>query len=243
MEATIGSWRIEVQRIPLSQPELVGMYDRAATHWHRSVHRLGYGRAYAALLASLEREGELDGIATGEVLDCGIGTGALSLALAEAGPRPARLHGIDTAPRMLEEARRNLRRAGLDAGLQLRDVRDLPFDDGRFAMVMCAHTLEHLPDPEAGLREMLRVLRPGALLLLIATRRGVVGACMHLRWRNACLRPSALERMATGVGLAEVRILPLDGAPRGCGGSSLVLLGRKPDRRVDETVRAGGSTG
>jgi demethylmenaquinone methyltransferase/2-methoxy-6-polyprenyl-1,4-benzoquinol methylase len=243
MEATIGSWRIEVQRIPLTQPELVGMYDRAATRWHRSVRRLGYGRAYATLLAKLGRGGELDGIATGEVLDCGIGTGALSLALAEAGLRPARLHGIDTAPRMLEEARRVLQGAGLNAGLQRRDMRELPFDDGRFALVMCAHALEHLPDPEAGLQEMFRVLRPGALLLLIATRRGVLGACVHLRWRNACLRPSAMERMAAGVGLTRVRVFPLDGAPRGCGGSSLVLVGRKPDGRTDRSGRGDGASG
>jgi demethylmenaquinone methyltransferase/2-methoxy-6-polyprenyl-1,4-benzoquinol methylase len=243
MEATIGSWRIEVQRIPLSQPELVGMYDRAATHWHRSVRRLGYGRAYAALLATLGREGELDGVATGEVLDCGIGTGTLSLALAEVGLHPALLHGIDTAPRMLEEARSILRGAGLNAVLQRRDIRELPFDDSRFALVMCAHALEHLPDPEAGLREMLRVLRPGALLLLIATRRGVLGACVHLRWRNACLSPSAMERMAAGVGLTRVRVFPLAGAPRGCGGSSLVLVGRKPDRGMDRKGRGDGATG
>jgi demethylmenaquinone methyltransferase/2-methoxy-6-polyprenyl-1,4-benzoquinol methylase len=230
MEATIGSWRVTVQRIPLTKQELVGMYDRAAAHWHDSVRRLGYGRAYARLLADLGRGGELEGVSGGQVLDCGIGTGAFSVALADAGVRPARVYGIDLAPRMLEEARRVLDVAGVNAVLQRHDLRELPFEADRFSMAMCAHALEHLPDPEAGLREMVRILRPGAPLVVVATRRGVLGACLHLRWRNACFSAPALEAMAARVGLTEVRVFPLSAEPSWCRSSSLVLVGRKSAR-------------
>jgi demethylmenaquinone methyltransferase/2-methoxy-6-polyprenyl-1,4-benzoquinol methylase len=236
MEAILGSWRIEVRRIPPTQQELARMYDRAAAHWHRSMRRLGYGRAYVALLAELERAGELGRVARGEVLDCGVGTGAFSLALAGAGVRPVRLHGVDIAPRMLEEARRVLGAAGLEVALRHHDLRDLPFGDDRFAMVMCAHALEHLPDPGAGLREMVRVLRPGAPLVLVATRRGPLGTCLRLRWRNACLDPAALEEAARGAGLESVRLLPLRAGPPWCGGSSIALVGRKADHSTRSAV-------
>jgi SAM-dependent methyltransferase len=41
------------------------------------------------------------------------------------------------------------------------DLCRLPFDDGRFDVVLCNHVLEHVCDDAAALREIRRVLRPG----------------------------------------------------------------------------------
>lgn len=46
------------------------------------------------------------------------------------------------------------------------DMQHLPFPDDRFDVVLHSDALEHVPDPVQGLRECLRVLRPGGGLLL-----------------------------------------------------------------------------
>jgi SAM-dependent methyltransferase len=42
------------------------------------------------------------------------------------------------------------------------DVTDLPFEDGSFDLVVCAHVLEHVPDDRRAIAELHRVLRPGS---------------------------------------------------------------------------------
>ena len=44
------------------------------------------------------------------------------------------------------------------------DVHDLPVADGTFDSVVSSHVIEHLVDPVAALREMVRVLRPGGVM-------------------------------------------------------------------------------
>ena len=46
------------------------------------------------------------------------------------------------------------------------DGERLPFADGLFDTVICTETLEHVPDDRAVLRELLRVLRKGGVLVI-----------------------------------------------------------------------------
>ena len=45
--------------------------------------------------------------------------------------------------------------------LSVADVRRLPYPDDTFDVVVAVEVLEHIPDPEAGLAEAMRVLKPG----------------------------------------------------------------------------------
>ncbi|MFA6525930.1 MAG: class I SAM-dependent methyltransferase [Candidatus Buchananbacteria bacterium] len=46
------------------------------------------------------------------------------------------------------------------------DAHQLPFEDGKFDIILCTEILEHLHSPQIAIKEMERVLKPGGLLLL-----------------------------------------------------------------------------
>lgn len=68
--------------------------------------------------------------------------------------------------------------------------------------------LEHLPEPSVGLHEMVRVLQPGAPLILVVTRPGLLGSLIQLHWGNGCLSPKVLAQMMTEAELTNIRFYP-----------------------------------
>jgi ubiquinone/menaquinone biosynthesis C-methylase UbiE len=100
--------------------------------------------------------------ATGHTLEVAIGTG-LNLPLYPAG---AELTGIDFSPAMLGIAQTRARQLGRMVDLQIADAQALPFPDASFDTVVCTFSLCAIPDERRAVGEMIRVLRPGGLLLL-----------------------------------------------------------------------------
>ena len=223
-----GSWRLSLQRRALDAGQLTRRYDRAAPGWHRMLDRLGVPDAYETLLRSVLAE-DAAGLNAADlrVLDCGIGTGALSCALARVLPAPFRLDAIDISPRMLERASGRLRDAGVEASLRQGDVRALPYEAGTFDLVMTGHVLEHLADPAPALGEMVRVLKPGGLLIACLTRRSPLGAWVQLKWRTHRVTPAEAESWLGTCGLEHVRCRSLDHRAI-CRHLSLACIGRKP---------------
>ena len=56
---------------------------------------------------------------------------------------------------------------GVTTGLSVMDAQQLRFDDEHFDKVFSFHCIEHVPNLQAALREMDRVLKPGGSLLLV----------------------------------------------------------------------------
>ena len=71
--------------------------------------------------------------------------------------------GVDISQHCLHHAQRLLaKKAVLERSkLSVRDVRTLPYPDSTFDVVIAVEVLEHIPDPEVGLSEAMRVLKPG----------------------------------------------------------------------------------
>ncbi|KUJ69022.1 SAM-dependent methyltransferase [Streptomyces albus subsp. albus] len=131
------------------------------------------GPAYAAAVAELAPR------AGGTVLDAGCGTGRALPALRTAVGREGTVLGADLTPEMLAEAVRH--RRDREALLLTADVARLPLRDGVLDAVFAAGLLSHLADPEAGLRELARCVRPAGRLALFHPVGRVALAARHGR--------------------------------------------------------------
>lgn len=224
----VGSWQLSVQRLPFSSLELTHRYDRAAATWSQTLNRLHYPRAYDMLLRNAFSEYALDAVeARPRVLECGVGTGALSSVLADVMPMPCSLDAIDISPGMLAQAKRRFDDSNMDVKLRQGDVRELPYADGIFDLAMAAHVLEHLVEPGEALNEMIRVLKPGGLLIACITRRSTLGMLVHLKWRTHRVTPAQAESWLLDRGLENVRCISL-GDQAFCRQLSVGCVGRKP---------------
>ena len=108
-------------------------------------------------------------------LDFGCGLGAFAVGMAEL-VDPGELHGVDIEASQIEIARAAARDGGhSNATFHVADVTErLPFDDGFFDVAHCHAVLTHVPDTQAALREVKRVLKPGGVL---ACRELIVASC------------------------------------------------------------------
>ena len=106
--------------------------------------------------------------ADARVLDVCCGTGDLAFSLSRAGK--ANIIGADFSHTMLVRARgKAAAEAGTVAPVPFfeADALRLPFADGSFDLVTTAFGFRNLANYEAGLREILRVLKPGASLAIL----------------------------------------------------------------------------
>ena len=126
-----------------------------------------WNRDFLDLMARRWRLDEVSSLA-----DIGCGVGHWSRLLYSYLRPHARLAGVDREPRWVAEAAENFRRAfpGVSPDLYSfheGDATKLPLPDESFDTVTCQTVLMHLADPKAALREMLRILRPGGLLICV----------------------------------------------------------------------------
>jgi SAM-dependent methyltransferase len=96
-------------------------------------------------------------VAPVRVLEVGCGMGQFAERVAR--KLETELVAVDLAPRMVDLARER----GVDA--RLGDVQALAFADGEFDCAIANWMLYHVPDLDAGVRELARVLRPGGRLV------------------------------------------------------------------------------
>jgi ubiquinone/menaquinone biosynthesis C-methylase UbiE len=181
-------------------------------HWDRRADtfddEIGHGlvseeqrRAWLDLLSPLGDR------SPGRVLDVGCGTGFLALRFAELGHT---VTGIDLSPQMIDRARRKAEQADQQIDFRVGDATALDFPDETYDLVVARHVIWNLPDPDRGVAEWLRVLRPGGRLVLVEGK-----------WADN--DSSAMYLHATSRALARVR----DAAA-----PAVLLLGGRYGRRL-----------
>ena len=131
---------------------------------------LGIHTAERAMITALKRQG-IDSLSGQRILDVGCGTGRNLQRLVDLGAEPGLLSGVDLREDVIE------RGVGLNPGLHLRvaNAEELPFGDDSFDLVTQYTVFTSILD--AGMKsrvaaEMLRVLRPGGLIIWFDFRYG-----------------------------------------------------------------------
>ena len=108
-----------------------------------------------------------------KVLDVACGTGNTALPAARAG---ADVTGVDIAPNLVEQARENAKREGLNARFDEGDAEALPYEDASFDAVVTMFGAMFAPRPELVAAELKRVCRPGGFIAMANwTPAGFIG--------------------------------------------------------------------
>jgi demethylmenaquinone methyltransferase/2-methoxy-6-polyprenyl-1,4-benzoquinol methylase len=93
------------------------------------------------------------------VVDVATGAGAVAIELVRT--KGCSVVGVDQSPEMLEEARRRL---PTEVELVQASADDLPFESASFDALTFTYLLRYVDDPQATLRELARVVRPGGTI-------------------------------------------------------------------------------
>lgn len=103
-----------------------------------------------------------------EILDVATGTGDFAIQAARE-LQPEHLLGIDISEGMLSVGREKVERAGLNAVISLKkdDCMRLSLPSDSFDAVLVAYGIRNFEDLDRGLREMLRVMKPGGHMVII----------------------------------------------------------------------------
>lgn len=141
-------------------PDREHFYEAFAHEFDDRMNRYEVGKRLAIIFDDVLGNTDLRGR---RLLDAGCGTGLFSQAAVERG---ADVTSLDVGPELLEQVARKC-----ESRRVVGDVAAMPFGDGEFDIVVNTEVIEHTPDPERAVRELVRVLAPGGTLVITTPNR------------------------------------------------------------------------
>ncbi len=157
-----------------------------------------------------------------KLLDAGCGTGNFECFIAEKNAPPVEIEAVDFSPAMLEVAKKKCGALG-NVNLACKDLNsDLPYSDATFDRIVSINVWYALEETDRTMREFLRVLKPGGILVLTSPAphfkitallvdhfrrvRNIWGALRKVR----TLASSLLVLLTTGLGSALLNVLVIN---------------------------------
>jgi SAM-dependent methyltransferase len=155
------------------------------------------------------------------LLDVGCGPGSITRGLAER-LAPGEVVGLDLSAETLEAARRDAAARGLtNLRYEMGSVYALAFPGASFDVAYAHQVFQHLREREAGLREMMRVVRPGGLIAIRDVDWGTVAYWPRDPWIDRFIEVHEqawyenggeprmgrqLRALSVGAGLSDLRV-------------------------------------
>jgi len=147
-------------------------YDTIASDFDEIMNHYDLQRRLEVIFDQLLAGKDLEGR---RLLDAGCGTGYFSHRALSTG---AKVTSVDIGVNLLKEARKK----GAPQPVA-SDVTRLGFADNTFDVVVSSECIEHTPSPEKAVSELIRVLRPGGILVV---------TCPNRFWHWSCRLANAL---------------------------------------------------
>jgi ubiquinone/menaquinone biosynthesis C-methylase UbiE len=154
------------------------LYDRIADVHNLALRLNGYRDSVAKYLRSLDLKITEDSL----VLDAGSGTGIVTMSLQDAGYKPKRTIAFDLSFNSLRLSRDQFRKDKKTDARRISttqgNVLKLPFADETFDVIITCGVLEYVPLDD-GLKELARVLKPEAKLVLMPVKPSLVSSVLE----------------------------------------------------------------
>jgi SAM-dependent methyltransferase len=191
-------WQLIIAEGAYLGPRIVAlMYDWSARVYERIKN---YSPTDEQWFLGLPLVRSLEMVPAPLVLDVATGTGRLPRALLRQPAFRGRVIGLDLSRGMLREAVRRTAQFADRLTFIWQDASQLPFEENTFDAVTCIEALEFMPSPLDVLDELVRVLRPGGVLL-ITNRVGPDARFLPGR----AFDPDAFEDLLRGLPLEQIR--------------------------------------
>lgn len=162
---------------------------------------------------------------SGDILEIGFGTG---LNLEFYPDHVRKITAIDPNAGMGRIAQRNMAKSGIEVDSRILSGENLPIEDQSFDSVVCTWTLCSIPDAQAALREVRRVLRPGGRFFFV--EHGLAPEPKVAKWQHrltpiqkvigdGCHLNRPIDTMITGegFGLSDLETFYMPKAPKFAG--------------------------
>ncbi|MEM7330849.1 MAG: class I SAM-dependent methyltransferase [Chloroflexota bacterium] len=198
---TVGYWLIiSTEGVFLGSRLVIWLYDFTA---HRYDEIKEFDPEWEKFFVARPLLYKLRAIPAPRVLDVATGTGRVPALLLEQPTFHGKVFGVDASSRMLQLAAQKLSEFPYRTSLIQQSAAGLPFPAQTFDAVTCLESLEFFPSDKMALQEMVRVLKPGGILM-VTRRRGWEGKLFISRYKNV----AQFEQMLTAFGLEEVNTQP-----------------------------------
>jgi ubiquinone/menaquinone biosynthesis C-methylase UbiE len=167
------------QELEIQTDKTQSFYDRIADVHNLVMKINGYQNSVADFLKTLDLKIDDQSL----VLDAGSGTGIMTLGFQAAGYQSKKTIALDLSFNLLEVSREEFRKDQEANAENIAPVQgnilEMPFADDTFDLVLTCGVLEYVPLDE-GIKEMARVLKKGAKLVLIPVKSSLVGAFLEI---------------------------------------------------------------